>query len=287
MDALFEARQRALSEPVDGLQAALMYSSGWFLLWLEGADDAVDTVLKRSSKRLRQHVEPRIIHRSRGAATLAEPLTLLSTQWPETPGEFALRIDAVEGAGPLLEPADIWRRLAQPCPLGMSEPARRVALVGADDMRSIELVRQLADRFRVPMVYQRYANSDAGTPDVGAAYADLPMQGAPTRVHVLSRRALAHRMVRQCLRDVHDLTVLLGPRPATAIELADSVAGLVHSAPQAPSIHVVGESLETARSVTDYLSRKLQHAIRSRLRATGTAESRLLEVLFGPGAQPA
>src|SRR5437588_13114054 len=86
MDELFAAREKAVvTEPVEGLHGSLMYSSGWFLLWLEGSDEAVDKVLKRSSKKLRLHTAPRIIHRSRGPAMLTEPLTLLATQWPETP----------------------------------------------------------------------------------------------------------------------------------------------------------------------------------------------------------
>jgi hypothetical protein len=280
MEELFAARERALSEPVEGLNGSLMYSSGWFVLWMEGSDEAVDTVLKRSSKRLRLHSQPRVIHRSRGPAMLTEPLTLLSNQWPETPGEFARRIEAVEKFEPALEPREIWRRLAEPCALGDGSPPRRVALVGADDMRSIELVRKLADRFAVPMVYQRFANCDKGTRDVGAAYVDLPIDGEPTRVQVLSRRALGHRMVRESLKGVEKLAVLLGPRPASAIELADSVAGFVQSSQNVPHIDLVGQSQETAHSLTEYLSRKLRSAVTSRV--SEATESRLFDVLFGP-----
>jgi len=280
MEELFAARERAFAEPVEGLNGSLMYSSGWFLLWLEGSDEAVDTVLKRSARRLRLHTQPRIIHRSKGPATLREPLTLLTTQWPETPGEFARRIETVEHTSPALEPHEIWRRLAEPCALGDGEPPRRVALVGADDTRSIDLVRKLADSFRVPMVYQRFANSDRTSRDVGAAYVDLPIDGEPTRVQVLSRRALGHRMVRESLKGVQKLAVLLGPRPTSAIELADSVAGFVQATAQAPHIDLVGQSPETAHSVTEYLSRKLSCAVPGRV--SEATESRLFEVLFGP-----
>ena len=284
MEALFECRQRALTEPVEGLRASLMHTSGWFLLWLEGSDGAVDAVLKRSSKRLRLHAHPRVIHRSRGAGTLREPLTLLSTQWPEAPAEFARRIDAVERAHPAPEPAEMWRRLAEPCALGSGEPPRRVALVAADDMHSIDLVRKLADRYGMPMVYQRFANSDVATRDVGAAYVDLPIEGQPTRLQVVSRRALGHGTVRESLKDVHKLAVLLGSRPATAIELADSVAGLLHAAPRVPHIDLVGESPETARSITAYLTRKLQRTLGSCV--SEATESRLFEVLFARPLRP-
>jgi hypothetical protein len=281
MEELFAAREKAVvTEPVDGLNASLMHSSGWFLLWLEGTDAAVDTVLKRSSKKLRMHTAPRILHRSRGPATLREPLTLLSTQWPETPAEFQRRIEAVEKAQPVLEPAEIWRQLAEPCSLALGEPTRRVALVAADDNRSIDLVRKLADRFQVPMVYQRFANSEPGTRDVGAAYADLPIDGEPMRVQVLSRRALGHRMVRESLQGVHKIAVLLGSRPASAIELVDSVAGFVHSTSHVPYIDLVGERAEVARSVGDYLCAQVRRAVCSRV--SEATEARIFEVLFGP-----
>lgn len=282
MEELFAARERAVNEPVAGLHASMMHSSGWFLLWLEGTDEAVDTVLTRTSRRLRLHTQPRVIHRSKGRPTLKESLTLLATQWPETPGEFAKRIESVENSRPALEPREMWRRLAEPCALGESEPARKVALVGADDMRSIDLVRKLAERFGVPMVYQRFANSDIATRDVGAAYVDLPIDGEPTRVQVLSRRALGHRMVRESLKGVQKLAVLLGPRPHSAIELADSVAGYVHSAKNVPDIDLIGHCPEVAHSVMEYLSRQLRSGLAQRV-SQGT-ESRLFEVLFAPVA---
>ncbi|MEJ6024018.1 hypothetical protein [Ramlibacter sp. PS4R-6] len=280
MEALFDARERAVNERVEGLHASLMYSSGWFLLWLEGSDEAVDTVLARSSKKLRKHVQPRIIHRSKGAATLKEALTVMTTQWPETPADFARRIEAVEHARPLLEPKEMWRRLAEPCALGEAHPARRVALVGADDTRSIDFVRKLADRFGAPMVYQRFANSDLTTRDVGAVYVDLPIDGEPTRVQVLSRRALGHRMVRESLRNVQKIAVVLGPRPGSAIELADSVAGFVHAVPAVPEIDLIGQCAETAHSVSEYLCRQVKRAITHRV--SEATEANLLEVLFGP-----
>lgn len=280
MEELFNARDRALREPVEGLRASLMYSCGWFLLWLEGTDAAVNTVLERSSKKLTLHTQPRIVHRSVGPATLREPMTIATTQWPETPAEFALRIQALEQSAVPLEPKEIWQRLSEPCSLPECPPPRRVALVGADDTRSMDFVRKLADRFRAPMVYQRFATSDPATRDVGAAYVDLPIAGEPTRVQVLSRRALGHRMVRESLKGVDKLAVLLGPKPSSAIELADSIAGYVHATRDVPPIDLVGHCAETARSVCEYLSRQAPRAHPGRV--SEATEAHLLEVLFGP-----
>jgi hypothetical protein len=101
---------------------------------------------------------------------------------------------------------------------------------------------------------------------------------------VLSRRALGHRMVRESLKGVHKLAVLLGPRPASAIELADSVAGFVQSTRDAPAIDLVGERPEVAHSVGEYLCRQLRRAVTSRV--SEATEARLLEVLFGPEPLP-
>jgi hypothetical protein len=282
MEELFAARQRIVEERIEGLHASLMYSSGWFLLWLEGADEPIDMVLKRSSKKLRLHAAPRVIHRSTGPATLNEPLTIMSTQWPEAPDDFARRIEAVEHAQPALEPREMWRRLAEPCALAQAEPPRRVALVGADDTRSIDFVRKLAERFGATMVYQRFASSDLTTRDVGAAYVDLPLEGAPTRLQVLSRRALGHRMVHESLKGVERLAVWLGPKPTAALELADMVAGFVQTASAPPEINLVGQAPEMASSVREYLCRKFRHALSGRVRET--TEARLVEALFAPGA---
>lgn len=264
MDELFAARERACGEHrIPGLHGSLLHSSGWFLLWLEGAAADVEAVLKRSAKHP-CHTQPRVIHRSEGAPRLREALTLATTQWPETPVAFGKRIAALEHARPMLEPAEIWRRLSEPCNLPEGRTRRHIALVGADDTRCIDIVRKLADRFRSPMVYQRFASSDLQTRDVGAAYVDLPIDGEPTRVQVLSRRALGHGLVRDSLKGVEKLAVMLGPKPETAIELAQKVAGMYGNAVNAPEIDLVGQCPEVARSVADFLHRQ-QRAVPSRV----------------------
>jgi hypothetical protein len=160
-----------------------------------------------------------------------------------------------------------------------------VALVGTDDTRSIDFVRKLAERFGATMVYQRFASSDLTTRDVGAAYVDLPLDGEPTRLQVLSRRALGHRMVHESLKGVERLAVWLGSKPTSAIELADSVAGFVQGAPNVPEIDLVGQVPEVASSVREYLCRQFRHALSGRVQET--TESRLVEVLFAPALRHA
>jgi hypothetical protein len=87
-------------------------------------------------------------------------------------------------------------------------------------------------------------------------------------------------MVRESLSGIQRLAVLLGPRPATAIELADCVAGFVHAVPCAPAINLIGQCPEVSRSVGEYLGRQIRRAIPNRV--TEATEAGLLEVLFGP-----
>lgn len=256
MDELFAARARACGpQRIPGLCGSLLYSSGWFVLWLEGNADVVDGVLKRSAKHA-CHFGARIIHRSAGPRTLDEPLTLTTTQGREPVAAFARRIEAVASAAPRLEPREMWRLLSEPCTISadpVAEPSRRIALIAADDNRSIDVVRGLADRCGRPMVYQRFATSELHTRDVGAAYVDILLDGEPTRVRVLSRRSLGHRMVQQTLQGVQRIALLLGSHRSSAIGLATGVASFLNAAALSPDIELVGQCLDTARGVGDFL----------------------------------
>lgn len=287
MDELFAARERACGpHRVDGLHGALLYSSGWFVLWLEGEAAKVDAVLKRSSRHA-CHRDPRIIHRSIGPATLTEALTLASTQGPEAAGDFARRIGSVANPARALEPHEIWRLLSEPCTLvdpASAQPVRRhIALVASDDNHSIDIVRKLAERFRRPMVYQRFAGAELHTRDVGAAYVDIPVDGQSTRVQVLSRAALGLRMVRESMRGVHSLALLLGVRPGSAIDLAASVAGFVDAASPQAEIDLVGECPHVAKTVGDYLSERLRTATAKIL---PIPEAGLMDYLVGAREAP-
>ena len=284
MDELFAARARACGpHRAAGLCGSLLYSSGWFVLWLEGPAAAVDEVLRRSAAH-GCHSNPRIVHRSVGPASLTEPLTLASTQWPEHSGDFTRRIDAAAGAT-LLEPGEIWRLLSEPCSLADSDEsaasAHRIAVIASEDNYSIDVVRKLADRFRRPVVYQRFATSELHSSDVGAAYVDIPVSGRLTRVQVISRRALGHRMVRDSLRGVQSFALLLGARPAKALDLAAKVGAFVDACASAPAIELVGQCSDTARSVGEYLFGRAQGAISSRLH--DMPEAKVLDFLVNGG----
>jgi hypothetical protein len=87
-------------------------------------------------------------------------------------------------------------------------------------------------------------------------------------------------MVRDSLKGVQKLAVWLGPRPSSAIELADTVAGFVAGVAAVPEIDLIGQCPEISRSVGEYLCGQLKRPVPHRV--SEATEAGLLEVLFGP-----
>ena len=283
MDELFAARKRVSgSGGIPGLCGAVLHVCGWFVLWQEGPESAVEAALKASARR-RRHETPRVLHRSVGSRTLVEPLALSTTQWPERPELFAQRIESLEQAGPTLRPQDLWRAFSEPCTLASSSQwpprQRRVGLLASDDPRSVEIARRLADRFRRPVVYRRFAGADPGTSDVGASYLDLPTPQSALRLHAVSRRALAHPLVHQSVLGTERIALLVGEQPLKAMELAAGVAAFLQRSGTRPQIELLAESDAVASSVEQFL-REHASAPVSRRQATAT-ESQLLDFLAG------
>ena len=232
MEQLFQVRNHVSGpDPLGATRAALLYSSGWFILWLEGRAEAVEADLLRAARDAR-NANQVIIHRSRGAPTLEDPICVSTTQSPDGPAAFARRVyharDEFE-SGQAQEPALVWQQLHSPCAYSRhqrdwSPPRRHVALVGAEDNGLIDVVRKLGERFRSPVVYQRFSGPKSHSSDVGAAYVDLPGDDGMNRVQLVARRALSHRMMRRSLAGVDALVLVPSDRTAAAMELASSVA---------------------------------------------------------------
>lgn len=283
MDQMFAARRRvSMAGGLPGLNGAIMHVSGWFVLWQEGAEGTVEEALKPSPG-TRRHGPGRVIHRSVGPRTLREPLALSTTQWPEGPDQFAARIEAVAAAAADLLPQEVWRALGEPCTLGSAgdslRPDTRHGLIASDDQRSTEIVRRLAERFRRPLVYRRFAGADPGTADVGAAYFDLPVQGRPLRVQAVSRRAFSHALVHDSLRRPDRLALLMGNQPGKAMELAAGVASFLSRAEVMPAVEVSAEAPEVALAAGELLRQRGVPSVH--LRDPGLTESQLVALLLG------
>jgi hypothetical protein len=256
MAGLFAARRRVHGPAgVPGLCGAVLHVSGWFVLWQEGAQAAVEAALQTSQRRQRYGM-PRLIHCSVGPRTLAEPLALSSTQWAEKPERFAERIETIAAAAPQLQPHQVWRALSEPCTLAGATALLippRVGLLASDDPRSIEVARRLAELSNHPVVYRRFAGARPGSSDVGAAYLDLPLRAALLRVLAVSRRAFAYPLVHESLRHAGRITLLIGTQDARAMELAAGVAGFIGRTGGRPAIALVAESPEVGARVAAFL----------------------------------
>lgn len=294
MHQLLEIRNRVCAPNQTSLVAgALLYSSGWFVLWLEGPPDEVDAALDRAAIDSRNTGQV-LIHRSVGAATLDEPLSVAATLGPERATAFGRRVwdirEAVD-SGALQEPAEIWQQLGAPCTLSPERvfgqtPDRHIALVAADDNGSIDMLRKLGERFRTPVVYQRFAGPRSHSSDVGAAYIDIHLDNQVSRVQLLARRALAHRMVRRSLAGLDGLVLLPGSHPSTTIELASAVATCLDGLPTRFGVYLLTASHGIARTMGDLLRGASARAVPPEVIAV--PEAGLLDLLLGrpPGSAP-
>ena len=263
MEHLFLRRNRLLAAGRDPLvKCALLYASGWFVCWLEGPQEAVEKVLQRLAADPHNERQA-VIHRSRGAATLTEPLGIVVTQSTEGAGAYERRIrqyrqDPERSA--TMEPAAVWQCLSAPCtvPNDISHsrrPDRHVALVSAEDNGPIDLLRKLGERFGSRVVYQRFAGARSHSTDVGLAYVDVQVEREIRRIYLLSRRALGLPLVHRTLEGLDEMVMLMGSRPGAAIELAASVADCVNALPRAPAICQVTDREEIAATIGRLLER--------------------------------
>ena len=284
MDRLFAARKRVHGPGrIPDLCGAVLHVSGWYVLWQEGPQAAVDTAL--AAVRQRRHGTQRLVHRSVGPRTLVEPLALSTTQWHESPEQFDARIAAAARlAGD--DPRELWHLLSEPCTLSdPSQPRRhRLGVLAADDQRSIEMARRLAEHCRRPLVYRRFAGADPGTADVGAAYFDLPLEGRPLRVQAVSRRAFSHSLVRESLGAAERIALLVGDQAGRATELAAGVAAFVQRAGTLPPIELVALSPEVGSAAAGLLRERVTAPVTQRTAALGEAQLMALLLGVGPAA---
>src|SRR6185369_4229769 len=231
-----------------GVRSALLYSEGWLLQWHEGPAEAVEQAWRLPAANC-AHAPPRTIHRSVGPHGLIDTLHIATLHNGDKAKDVARRFRRVErehARGLSAEPAAIWNRLSAPC-LAQSEEVetdgrREVVVVASEYNDSVELIKGIAERYRATVGYQRLADCDFRSGDVGAAYVDVTHEGGMIRVNALSRRALANSMVRLSLRNAECMVLLLGTRPHRAAMLAASVAMTLNSAAARPAISLIAPS---------------------------------------------
>ena len=150
MDQLFAIREQQ-SKLADQTSArcALVYASGWFVIWLEGGEaevEAARAACQRDSRNERQIV----IHRSVGPAGLAESFSVATTQVPVSSSAFGQRVMRVkDGQVATGGPDAVWSYLSAPCTMSLSaddraHPRQRVAVISAEDNGPIDVLREWA-----------------------------------------------------------------------------------------------------------------------------------------------
>ena len=156
MEHLLRVRNELMSPEAADRSArfAILYTSGWFVMWVEGSDDAVDYAVRRVALDARDE-ERKVLHHSRGPAGLLERVMVVTTQTPLTPSEFARWIGHMSDEGASLEPVDIWQRLGAPCLIDSStrpcrRPQQQFVLIAADDHGPVDQLREIGLRYARP-----------------------------------------------------------------------------------------------------------------------------------------
>lgn len=259
MDQLLAIRNDLCAAERAQVHYALLYTSGWFVVWLEGAGEVVDKALKVLADDPRNDHQ-KILHRSLGPVSLHERVVVATTQTPLKPTQFARWIMHVKNDGALMEPKDIWNRLGAPCLVDAARkpcmrPTQQFALVAADDHGPVEQLRKIGERYASPVIYQRFGLARSHSPDLGMAYIDVPTEEGAARVRMLTRRALAQVSVRRSMPAVDAVVLMVGTRPASAIELAANVADAVKALRKRPKVWLLGPEGEPTSACERLLER--------------------------------
>ena len=283
MDFLLKIRNDLVAEiPAGSAKYAIQYTSGWFVVWVEGRDEIVDAAVERARAELGSS-QKLLLHRSIGAPTLHDRVIVATTQTPLTGTEFAQWVMHMRDVGTSMEPAQIWGRLGAPCLIDQklgTPPRHQFAVIAADDHGPVDQLRRLSERFRSPIVYQRFGVAQMRMPDMGTAYVDLPGDDGAARVRVLSGRAMERASVRNAMPQVEALVVIVGKRPLAMAELARNIAKAADRAGHVPQLWLAGPGGEPSHACSRVLG---DHGIQTRSIATVEGGGNLLALLSGAG----
>lgn len=284
---LLALRQRLLqSAQARGVRLAVLHRAQWLVLWIEGTAGAVESAWQRIQRDPELEAS-RILHRSEGPGWLSEPVHIAAISRREEPLQVARQLAALaDQPHAEVEPSRLWQQLAAPAAV---EPCRTVVLASAQEHDGIDLLRQVAHAHGSAVAYQRFAGADPAQIDSGAAYTDiLAGCGCCTRLHVLSRRCLGHALVRDGLREVSDVMLLLGSRAASAARLAESLLPLLAERGGAVRVHLAGREAAGLAEVEGLLrAQGAASAILPCLAGTPDEEARALsQALAAPARAP-
>lgn len=263
MEYLLRVRDEVLAEvPLGAAKYAILHTSGWFVLWVEGRSEIVEQALSRAASELGNEKQV-VLHRSNGPGRLRDRIVVATTQTPLRASEFARWVMQLRDDGPALEPVDIWNRLGAPCLIEAAQrlggrPAQQFALIAADDHGPVDQLRHLSERFASPIIYQRFGLAHLHSPDMGMAYVDIPARGGAARIRVMSGRSMARSTVRDSMPTLDAIVLLIGRRPTALVELASNIGKAVSRLEHPPVVWLAGASGEMMRACMQLLE---QHGV--------------------------
>jgi hypothetical protein len=234
-----QIRESALRHNLScGVNAALLYQSGWFVHWMEGPGQTVRELLARTRLDPR-HRDPRVIHQSRGQRLLLTPWSMMVSPSEESAEDFGRRVTALRQQmehGRQYAPTSVIRRLSAPMrlpeALHLTDPEsfHRIGVCSAGN-EAFDLVNWLGEHYGEPAARRRFA----GERDLDSAsdYVEFMHGGYPCRVIAVSRQGLMHGLRRAFLPEWPLFLMLLSGHPrhddALVSRMADACRGLPYS----------------------------------------------------------
>ena len=125
----------------------------------------------------------------------------------------------------------------------------------SESTESVELIKALAERCRVPVAYQRFAGPDAHSADSGAAYVDVGCSSRRTRVQALARHALPLGVARLAFSRMDTVVLLAGARPHSRDTLLHAAVPFIDAIRPEPALHTVEPGSRHLDAVLDLIAK--------------------------------
>jgi hypothetical protein len=236
------------NEP-EGIHAALLCQSGWYVHWIEGPGPAARELAARVREDPRHHGSE-LLHHSRGQRYLLTPWSMMLSASTEPAESFGRRVRALRErrlGGEQYAPTSVLRRLSAPLLLAAADAAvepesfHRVGVCSANDGTAFQFLRFLADHQQVASHGRRVAGEEGL--DSASDYTEFVVDGQPCRVIAISRAGLEHGLRRAFLPDWPHLVLLFGSDAKRNATLMDRVVEACGPLPNAPQLLGVGAEI--------------------------------------------
>lgn len=236
-------RERALCHnPAQGIHAALIWQSGWFIHWAEGPLDGLRALFDRIRLDGR-HFGQQVVHLSEGRRLLLTPWSMMLSGSRESPQEFGRRVQALmalRDMGRQYAPHSVLRRLSAPmrlpAALKLPDPEcfHRIGVCSARGAAAFDLVEWLGREHGVGIEKNRLAGETG--PDSGSEFVDFMVGAYPCRVIAVARSDLAHGLRRALMQDWDLLALVFSGEPQSDDALLERVQASMQGLAMRPQL---------------------------------------------------